>query len=232
MPPDDPERKLDAWLDETLSRYSAVEPRAGLESRVLYRLEAERRRQPRRWWKAWAPALATAAALIIVTLVVIRNRDFTSERVVLSDNPPAQAPSPPQTRSAGQQPKATAGSQNPSRTGESSPEQPSETVQEPERGMARSVLTTTGGNASAKTESRIARDPRRAPAPSPHRGTAFPLPAPLSEQERLALAAAHSGLLSIRPGIPPGEEPLPQVVIDEIEIEPLQGIQTIGGEGL
>ncbi len=231
MPPDDPERKLDAWLDEALSRYSAVEPRAGLESRVLYRLGAEKRRPARRWWKAWAPALATAAALIIVTLVVIRNRDFTSERVVISDNAPAQAPSPPQTRSAGQQPKATAGSQNPSRTGESSPEHPSETVQEPESGMARNVLTTSG-NASVKTEGRIARDRTRAPDPSPHRGTAFPLPAPLSEQERLALAAAQSGILSVRPGIPPGEEPLPQVVIDEIEIEPLQEIQTIAREGL
>ena len=60
----------------------------------------------------------------------------------------------------------------------------------------------------------------------------FPVPAPLSEQEQLALAAVRSGLLSsARPGIPPDDEPLPQVVIEEIEIKPLQDMETIGKEG-
>jgi hypothetical protein len=54
----------------------------------------------------------------------------------------------------------------------------------------------------------------------------FPVPAPLSEQERLAITAMRCGLLpSAKPQIPPGDELLPQVEIQEIRIEPLKGLE-------
>jgi hypothetical protein len=54
----------------------------------------------------------------------------------------------------------------------------------------------------------------------------FPVPAPLSEQERLAIAALRSGLLPFaEPQIPPSDELLPQIEIQEIRIEPLKSLE-------
>jgi hypothetical protein len=61
------DRKLEQWLDEALSEYSAAEPRLGLEQRVLNRVHGEEKARTRRWslWK-WMPALAAIAAAVIV----------------------------------------------------------------------------------------------------------------------------------------------------------------------
>ncbi len=63
-------RKLDQWLDEALSHYSAAEPRFGLEQRVLNRIRGEEQ-QSRKWnfWR-WMPALGAIAAVIVVGVVV------------------------------------------------------------------------------------------------------------------------------------------------------------------
>ena len=50
---------LDAGLDAALAKYAAVEPRAGLEERVLANLRAERARAPERSWWRWGFAAAT-----------------------------------------------------------------------------------------------------------------------------------------------------------------------------
>lgn len=65
------ERELQQWLDEALERYSATEPRVGLEGRVLAQLQAEKSRVQTKnpqWW--WAIGAATAVAAIVVTLWV------------------------------------------------------------------------------------------------------------------------------------------------------------------
>lgn len=61
------DRKLEQWLDEALSEYSAAEPRLGLVQRVLNRVHGEEKTRARRWnlWK-WMPALAAIAAAVIV----------------------------------------------------------------------------------------------------------------------------------------------------------------------
>jgi hypothetical protein len=70
---------MDELLDEALKNYAAVEPRIGLEGRVLARLEAEREKPAGRAWR-WVPAAtAVAAALGIALLLSV---------------PPAQAPAP------------------------------------------------------------------------------------------------------------------------------------------
>ena len=65
MDPNRTERDVDQWLESALSQYGKAEPRAGLESRVLANLQAERNRiaSRRRWW--WAAGSAAALAAIV-----------------------------------------------------------------------------------------------------------------------------------------------------------------------
>jgi hypothetical protein len=68
MDPMDKEREIDQWLEGTLSQYGKVEPRTGLEGRVLANLRAERERVAarRRWW--WALGTAATAAAIVTAI--------------------------------------------------------------------------------------------------------------------------------------------------------------------
>ncbi len=69
-----PDKKMDEWLDDALARYSDVEPRAGLEQRILANLQAQPQRRP--WWQwAWIPA---AAAVLIAAGVLWMTRQRTS----------------------------------------------------------------------------------------------------------------------------------------------------------
>ena len=67
----DPEknRQIDEWLDAALKRYGEVEPRAGLENRVLTSVRARRElaRTPR--WQWW-PVLAAVTAILVVSVGV------------------------------------------------------------------------------------------------------------------------------------------------------------------
>jgi hypothetical protein len=60
--------ELDARLDEALALYAKVEPRAGLEGRVLARLAEARRESSvgRGWWAALAVGMAAALIVIFV----------------------------------------------------------------------------------------------------------------------------------------------------------------------
>ncbi|MFZ0958647.1 MAG: hypothetical protein WAN60_20060 [Candidatus Sulfotelmatobacter sp.] len=63
--------ELDHELDVALAKYAAIEPRAGLEDRVLASLRAERERAaPKVWWR-W-PAASLAAALIVAAGFLMR----------------------------------------------------------------------------------------------------------------------------------------------------------------
>src|SRR6185369_8134435 len=65
------DRKLEQWLDEALSEYSAAEPRLGLEQRVLNRVRGEEKVRAQRWsfWK-WMPAFAAIAAAAIIGVAI------------------------------------------------------------------------------------------------------------------------------------------------------------------
>src|SRR3954468_1725720 len=62
------EKRIDELLDAGLAGYSDVEPRAGLEGRILTRLSSVAAEPEQktwlRWWPAWGLALAAAIALI------------------------------------------------------------------------------------------------------------------------------------------------------------------------
>jgi hypothetical protein len=64
---------LDRELDAALARYAAIEPRAGLEDRVLANLRAERENAAARTWWRW-PALGAAAAVLIIAAVFLMRR--------------------------------------------------------------------------------------------------------------------------------------------------------------
>ncbi len=85
MTADDRERKIEVWLDEALSHYSDVQPRPGLEQRILANLEA-RQRAPRRLWRwAWIPAMAV---LLLAGGLWWLNRRPAAPAVVVMKAPP------------------------------------------------------------------------------------------------------------------------------------------------
>lgn len=90
---------LDRLLDGALAQYSQVEPRAGLEERVLANLRSQPARRP--WWM-WAVIPAAVAAVLLLTMV-LRRPDVSapgstrSKPVTAQATPPAIAPKPATT---------------------------------------------------------------------------------------------------------------------------------------
>jgi hypothetical protein len=66
--------EVDRALDATLATYAAIEPRAGLDERILARLQSEPKSQPRpvRWH--WSAAAVLATVIITISLVGRRSR--------------------------------------------------------------------------------------------------------------------------------------------------------------
>src|ERR1700674_4092802 len=65
---------LDRQLDAALARYAAVEPRVGLEERILANLRAQRKHDPARGWWRWAAVGALAVVIILVLFLSWRTR--------------------------------------------------------------------------------------------------------------------------------------------------------------
>jgi hypothetical protein len=61
--------QFDRELDAALVKFAAVEPRTGLEERILANLRAEQERAAAKAWWRW-PAVAALAAVILVTMSV------------------------------------------------------------------------------------------------------------------------------------------------------------------
>jgi hypothetical protein len=63
--------RFDRELDEVLAKYAAVEPRAGLEERILANLRASPEHAPVRGWWRWPGIVAFAAVVIVVALSLV-----------------------------------------------------------------------------------------------------------------------------------------------------------------
>jgi hypothetical protein len=84
--------EFDRMLDAALAKYAAVEPRTGLEERVLANLRAEQARVPDHAWWRWS-AIAAVAAVIVVAVALSLRSDKPSHPVVANHPPtPIQAP--------------------------------------------------------------------------------------------------------------------------------------------
>ena len=229
MDPDNSGRKIDAWLDHALARYSGAEPRAGIENRVLAALRAEERKPRRRRWMVWVPAAATAAAVIVAMVAVYSSRKPSPGALVPSPIESKRTPAgPPETTAGEPRPGTTAAGAGDAMADSSAPRESRTGVQAPGPETVVSTAPSAGEPASAIARGRVAPGINAAlpAAPLPHPPSVFPVPAPLSEQERLVITAFRCGLLpSAKPQIPPGDELLPQVEIQEIRIEPLKGLE-------
>jgi hypothetical protein len=93
---------LDPVLDAALAKFAAVEPREGLEERVLANLRAERARAPERSWWRWGFA---AGAAVLVIGAVLAWRTAKPSHTVRVNRPAETQPAPtqaPQTANAGE----------------------------------------------------------------------------------------------------------------------------------
>jgi hypothetical protein len=89
--------EFDRRLDAALANYASVEPRTGLEERVLAILRAEQARVPDHAWWRWS-AIAAVAAVIVVAMALSLRSDKPSHPVVANHPPaPIQAPKEPGT---------------------------------------------------------------------------------------------------------------------------------------
>lgn len=158
----DHNQDLDKLLDSALAEYSSVEPRPGLETRILANVRAASKTAslPWKWRWLWA---GTAAALAILLMVL-----FAGRRSVA----PAPGDNVVQKKLPAEQPNPGTGKSSPRRTPEVSGPAPSD--QENRVAAQRKMR----GRPHPETVA-LKLEPRRA---------VFPTPAPLSEQEKLLLS--------------------------------------------
>lgn len=65
--------ELDHALDAALAKYAAVEPRSGLEQRILARMQSEQQVIPTHSLWQWSAVSAVALALVIMTGLTLRS---------------------------------------------------------------------------------------------------------------------------------------------------------------
>jgi len=82
---------LDRTLDAALEKYAAVEPRAGLEDRILANLRAAQKESPVRSGWRWH-AVAAVAVLVIVVAVVALRSGRPSHPAIAKHPPATEAP--------------------------------------------------------------------------------------------------------------------------------------------
>lgn len=156
------DKQIDKMLDSLLANYSSVEPRPGLETRILANLklanprDGEGREASRGWWTLkWLWAGAALAALIVASVILLGGHRKEKAPVVVHELPAPARPQPPQP-----QPKP--------------PEiAPQMATKQREHRSHRAAMVASAQNSGLKPELRPAN---------------FPTPFPLSEQERLMLA--------------------------------------------
>lgn len=81
----DSQDNLDRLLDAALSKYAAVEPRVGLEERVLAHLNAEQSNASTTTWWRWG--LAGAVAVVAIVAILTWKPSKTPQRVIANFPP-------------------------------------------------------------------------------------------------------------------------------------------------
>jgi len=84
------ERDLDRTLDAALAKYASVEPREGLQERILANVRAAGGRAKQRAWWTWGFAAVLAAAFMIVAAVVWQWNKVSQPPIVVH-RPPVNA---------------------------------------------------------------------------------------------------------------------------------------------
>ncbi|HEY3625853.1 MAG TPA: hypothetical protein VGL00_06205 [Terracidiphilus sp.] len=88
--------ELDRILDAALAKYAAIEPREGLEQRVLANLRAQSPIPGPAWWR-WGGVMAAVVAAFLITLALTWRSDkqlqpVVANRPVVTIQPPNERP--------------------------------------------------------------------------------------------------------------------------------------------
>ncbi len=86
--------ELDRALDAALAKFAAVEPRAGLEQRVLANLRTAPRQVPDHAWWRWGVMAAVAAMLLVAVALGWRTGKPPHPAVADHPSPASQGPQP------------------------------------------------------------------------------------------------------------------------------------------
>ncbi len=81
---------VDRELDAALKNYGTVEPRPGLEGRILANLRTERARVTNRTWRWW-PALAIMASMLLIGSAVVLKTHHSISSAAVGNQPNAAA---------------------------------------------------------------------------------------------------------------------------------------------
>jgi hypothetical protein len=92
--------ELDRELDAALAKYAALEPRPGLEDRVLANLKAERGKVHERGWWRWSAVAALAAMVLLAVALAWRWGRPSPEIVRHRPSSTTQGAQPPKTQIA------------------------------------------------------------------------------------------------------------------------------------
>lgn len=96
--------RLDEWLDGALRKYGDIEPRAGIEGRILASLVVEKERISRSWTRSFV--LASACAVAVIAIVLLSSVPHDRRQTLVK--PPSERTTVAVVRQrAGQQPAAT-----------------------------------------------------------------------------------------------------------------------------
>jgi hypothetical protein len=93
---------LDRALDAALAKYAAVEPRVGLEQRILARLQSASAPVPNRSWWQWSAACAIAVLLAFTLALAWRSNRPAKLEVQHPSAPVERAPSATQFEANGE----------------------------------------------------------------------------------------------------------------------------------
>jgi len=96
----DIDHEADRELDAALAKYAAVDPRAGLEERVLANLRVEQERVPNHAWWSWSVAVALAAVVVAALIVGWRSGKSSPPVIVNHPSPLAPGANEPRTKVA------------------------------------------------------------------------------------------------------------------------------------
>lgn len=86
----DQDRFTDRDLDAALKNYGAVEPRRGLESRIIANLRTERARVTTPAWRWW-PALAVVTSILLIGTAVVLKTHHSTPPVAVGNQPAVPA---------------------------------------------------------------------------------------------------------------------------------------------
>lgn len=199
---------IDDLLDASVAQYRGVEPRPGLENRVLAQLRAEPKASPWLAWARWAGA-GLAAVGLILELVSIAYRQRPRMPVSVTQSPRPTATSGFGTRGSG------FGKEHERRTPKS------ESGVSPDLLHASTSRATPGGARRPDVLSRAPNSGPRTPAFQPRRDV-FPSPAPLSEEEKLLVSYVRQIPQGVRAAFPEDDQPLASLTVPDLNIPPLE----------